>query len=173
MPASNPSPKTGSRPGDEPSDKAEAEVDASSDGRVAVELQHARGRNLRWILIGGIAGGLFVYSLGTLGQLLGLVLIGLGAWSAYQFVRTLLHPPGALVVDGDALELPRGVCRGNPSTVKRADVTAAYFLRRAVPWTQAAPVLVIEAGGRAFSYPRDWFASEADQRRILDALAPE
>jgi len=31
-------------------------------------------------------------------------------------------------------------------------------------------VLVVEAGERAFVYPRDWFGSESDQRRILDEL---
>jgi hypothetical protein len=49
-------------------------------------------------------------------------------------------------------------------------VTAAYFLRRSVPWTKAAPVLIVEVGERAYVYPRDWFRTEADQRRILDAL---
>ncbi len=122
-------------------------------------------------MIGGIVGALFVNSLGTLGKGVGLVLIALGAWSLFQFIRTLLHPPGALVIDAETVELPRGVCRGTPSTVARSQVTSAYFLRRAVPWTQAAPVLVVEAGGRAFLYPRDWFVSEADQRRVLDTLS--
>lgn len=162
MPASKALPETGA-------DKLGA--DKPADERVTVELQHARGRHLRWILIGLVVGALFVNALGTLGKGLGLVLIGLGAWSLFQFIRTLRHPPGAVVIDPATVELPRGVCRGTPSTVQRADITSAYFLRRAVPWTQAAPVLVIEAGGRAFLYPRDWFASEADQRRILDALA--
>ena len=69
-------------------------------------------------------------------------------------------------------EGPRGLCRGAPSKLRRADVSAVYFLRRAVPWTQAAPVLVVEAKGEAFIYPRDWFDSESDQRRIVDELTP-
>ena len=31
-------------------------------------------------------------------------------------------------------------------------------------------VIIQGAGGKAFSYPRDWFASEADQRRVIRAL---
>lgn len=165
------------RPTGKPPDPSAASAPGGAataiDGKIvlAVELVHARGQHLRWILIGGIVGALFVNGLGTLGQGLGLVLIALGGWSGYLFVRTLRHPPGTLVVDADTVELPRGICRGEPSKLPRAAVTSAYFLRRAVPWTQAAPVLVIETGDRAFMYPRDYFASESDQRRILDALA--
>jgi hypothetical protein len=49
-------------------------------------------------------------------------------------------------------------------------VTAVYFLRRSVPWNRSAPVLVIELGPKAMAFPRDWFASEADQRHIIHAL---
>lgn len=145
---------------------------AAIDGKVTVELQHARGQHIRWILIGGILGVLFVIGLGTLGKALGVVLLGIAAWNAFLLVRTLLQPPGTLVIGDDTVELPRGICRGAPARVPRSQVTSAYFLRRAVPWTQASPVLVIEAAGRAFSFPRDWFAEEGDQRRVLDALVP-
>jgi len=68
------------------------------------------------------------------------------------------------------VELPRGLCKGEPAAFPLDKVQHAYLLRRAVPWTRAAPVLVIEADGRAFSYPRDWFLTEADQRRIVREL---
>jgi hypothetical protein len=48
--------------------------------------------------------------------------------------------------------------------------TVVYFLRRSVPWNRSAPVLVVELGKRAMAFPRDWFATEADQRRIVHAL---
>lgn len=140
--------------------------------RVAVELVHARAQHLRWILIGLVIGGLCVWGLGTLGKGVGALLLALGAWNAWLFVQTFRNPPGTLVIDGDDVVLPRGLCRGEPHKVRRADVGAVYFLRRSVPWTKAAPVLVVEAGGQAFSYPRDWFASESDQRRVLDQLTP-
>ncbi len=152
------------------SSESKPAADAAGD-RLAVDLQHARGQHLRWILIGGVVGALCLYALGTLGKLLGVGLVAWGGWNAWLFVRTLRFAPGTLVVAGDEVELPRGLCAGAPARLRRADVTSAYFLRRAVPFTQAAPVLVIEAGGHAYLYPRDWFDSEADQRRILDELA--
>ena len=144
---------------------------ADSGGRVSVDLAHTRGSHLRWTLVGGGLGVACVLMLGTLGKVLGLVLLVLAAWAAFKLVLTYRHPPGTIVIDGDDVSLPRGLCQGEPSKHKRGEVTAAYFLRRSVPWTRAAPVLVVEAGGKAYAYPRDWFASESDQRRVLDALA--
>lgn len=157
--------------GDPPKAK-DADEPATDPGRVAVTLAHARGAHLRWTLIGGALGVACVLMLGTLGRGLGIVLLVMAAWAAFKLVLTFLHPPGTIVVDGDDVSLPRGLCHGSPSKVARGDVSAAYFLRRSVPWTKAAPVLVVEVGAKAFAYPRDWFASESDQRRVLDALAP-
>jgi hypothetical protein len=140
-------------------------------GRVAVDLAHARGSHLRWVLIGGGLGVACVLALGTLGKGAGLILLLLAAWAGVKLALTYRHPPGTIVVDGDDVSLPRGLCRGEHARVTRKDVTAAYFLRRSVPWTRAAPVLIVEVGAQAYAYPRDWFATEADQRRILDALA--
>jgi hypothetical protein len=66
--------------------------------------------------------------------------------------------------------LPRKLHRPNPLDVKPSEVTAVYFLRRSVPLYHAAPVLVVELGSRALLYPRDWFATEADQRHVVHAL---
>jgi hypothetical protein len=66
--------------------------------------------------------------------------------------------------------LPRKLHRPNPFDVKPSEVTAVYFLRRSVPLYHAAPVLVVELGSRAILYPRDWFATEADQRHVVHAL---
>ena len=57
-----------------------------------------------------------------------------------------------------------------PVKVAPTDVTAVYFLRRSVPWNRSAPVLIVELGARAMAFPRDWFASEADQRHVIHAL---
>ncbi len=167
-------PKTSRRDDDDEDDDADdaAPAPAPRGGRISIGLVDARGQHLRWVLIGLIIGGLCVYALGTLAQIIGVGLIGLGAWNGWLLVRALRNPPGTVLIDGDRIELPRGLCRGAPHAVGRAEVTAAYFLRRSVPWTQAGPVLVIEAGGQAFIYPRDWFGSESDQRRILDELTP-
>jgi hypothetical protein len=66
--------------------------------------------------------------------------------------------------------LPRNPHRPNPLKLTPKDVTAVYFLRRSVPWNKSSPVLVIELGDKALAYPRDWFASEADQRHVVHAL---
>ncbi len=146
--------------------------DVAPGGRVAVDLAHTRGAHVRWTLVGGALGVACVIMLGTLGKGLGVVLLLLAAWAAFKLFLTYRHPPGTIVIDGDDVELPRGLCQGAPTRHKRGDITAAYFLRRSVPWTRAAPVLVIEVAGKAYAYPRDWFAGESDQRRVLDALAP-
>lgn len=139
-------------------------------GTVEIELLHARNHHLRWVVLGVILGGLCVAQLGTLGQWVGVLLLALAAWAAFRVVQTLRHPPGTIVVDGDRVTLPRGLCRGEPLDLTRTAVSASYLLRKSVAWHQAAPVLVVEADGHVLAYPRDWFASEADQRRVLDAL---
>ena len=108
--------------------------------------------------------------LGTVGQWVGVVLMILGALRAWQLVQTFLHPPGTIIVDDDEVVLPRGLCMSRPVKVPAKDVTAVYFLRRSVPWNRSAPVLVVELGPRAMAFPRDWFASEADQRHVVHAL---
>lgn len=157
--------------GNDDDDEVAGDDAVEPGGRVTVELAHARGAHLRWTFIGGGLGAACIVMLGTLGQGLGVILLVLAAWATLKLALTYRHPPGTIIVDGDDVTLPRGLCQGAPSKVSRGDVTAAYFLRRSVPWTRAAPVLVVEAGGKAYAYPRDWFAGEADQRRVLDALA--
>jgi nucleoid DNA-binding protein len=91
-------------------------------GRVSVELAHARGSHLRWVLIGGGLGIACVLALGTLGKALGVVLLLLAAWAAFKLAMTFRHPPGTIVVDGDDVTLPRGLCRGEPNKLARKDV---------------------------------------------------
>ena len=84
----------------------------------------------------------------------------------------LFLPAGrwTLEVTDDKVVLPRGLHRGKPLVVTPKDVTAVYFLRRSVPWKHASPVLVVELGDKAMVFPRDWFATEADQRHVVHAL---
>ena len=86
-------------------------------------------------------------------------------------MQTFLYPPGTIVDLGSrGLAAARPVHAQRPVVVKPHDVTAVYFLRRSVPWNRAAPVLVVELGAKAMAFPRDWFASEADQRHVVHAL---
>ena len=125
---------------------------------------------ISWTIFGIIFGALLVWKLGTVGVWAGYVLIALGLFRGYQLAMSLVHPAGKIVVAEKQVVLPRGIHRPRPLEVSPADVTAVYFLRRSVPWNRAAPVLVVELGSRALLYPRDWFASEADQRHVVHAL---
>jgi hypothetical protein len=145
-------------------------VPGASASRLAIELEVSRQRYAGWTVFGLVFGALLIWKLGTVGQWVGIVLMVLGALRAWQLLQTFLHPPGTLVVSEEEVVLPRGLCMPRPVKVPAKDVTAVYFLRRSVPWNRSAPVLVIELGPRAMAFPRDWFASEADQRHIVHAL---
>src|SRR5262245_31953086 len=194
-PASASSPETGRAKGDKPKsgkDKPDKEAlfrheDARRSGpeagppgsvtrgrapleTIEVELEVSRQRWITWT-IGGIIGGiLLVLKLGTVGVWVGYVLIALGLWRAYQLAMSYVHPPGKFVISEHKVSVPRGVHRPRPLELEPSAITAAYFLRRSVPWNRSAPVLVIELGDRALAFPRDWFSSETDQRHIIHAL---
>ena len=144
--------------------------DARKGGTVEVNLAMSRQRPITWTIFGLIVGALLVWKLGTVGKWVGVVLMVLGAYRAWQLVQTFMHPPGTIRVTDSEVVLPRGLCMPRPVQVKPADVTAVYFLRRSVPWNRSAPVLVVELGPKAMAYPREWFASEADQRHVVHAL---
>lgn len=173
----------------EPEDKAKAKADKAAappkkadglkpevrkerkvGGKVAIELEVSRQRTISWTVIGLVVGTLLVWKLGTVGQWIGVLLILIGAYRAYQLVQTFLHKPGTIIVSEREITLPRGLCMPRPLKLQPSEVTAVYFLRRSVMWNKAAPVLVVEIGPKAIAFPRDWFASEADQRHVVHAL---
>jgi hypothetical protein len=139
-------------------------------GRLAVGFEILRGRSAGWAVFGLVAGVLLIAKMGTVAQWLGGFLVVIGALAAWTLTRTFVFPAGTIVVDDDGVSLPRGQCTRAIDRRPLREVTAAYFLRRSVPWTRAAPVLVIEAAGRAYAYPRDWFVNEAEQRQIIHAI---
>jgi len=119
----------------------------------------------------GIAAGiLLVWRLGTVAQWGGVVLIVVGLFRAWELVQSFRHPPGTFRISDKEVALPRGLHAGKPLKVAPSEVSAVYFLRKSVPWNRASPVLVVELGQHAIAYPRDWFASEADQRNVVHAL---
>jgi hypothetical protein len=81
-----------------------------------------------------------------------------------------VHPPGKFIISEHKVSVPRGVHRPRPLELEPSAITATYFLRRSVPWNRSAPVLIVELGERALAFPRDWFASETDQRHVIHAL---
>ena len=137
---------------------------------VAIDLEMSRQRPLGWTVFGIIVGSLLIWKLGTVGVWVGVALVVVGLYRAWQLVQTFMHPPGTIVVTDREVSLPRGLCLPKPLKVRPGDVTAVYFLRRSVPWNRSAPVLVVELGAKAMAFPRDWFASEADQRHVVHAL---
>ena len=152
-------------------DKADKDARTRPEGgRLAIEFEVLRGRSAGWAAFGLIAGALLLAMMGTVAQWIGVVLIVIGGFAAWALARTFLFPAATIVVDDDGVMLPRGHCTRAVDRVPLDRVTAAYFLRRSVPWTRAAPVLVIEAEGRAYAYPRDWFVNEAEQRQIIHAI---
>ena len=137
---------------------------------VEIELEVSRQRAATWTLLGVVGGALLVWKVGTVGVWAGWGLIAYGLYQTYVLVQTFLRPAGTIVITEREVVLPRGPHRARPLKVAPSEVTAAYFLRRSVPWNRSAPVLVIELGPRAMVFPRDWFASEADQRHVVHAL---
>jgi hypothetical protein len=143
---------------------------AIPDGPIEVTLQHGRWRHFGWSVFSLVVGFFLVWKFGAVGKAIGLILLGLAALNALRFARTLLHAPGTFKIDKKSLSLPAGLCRGKAVEIADDELHHVFFLRKAVPWTRAGPVLIIEAKGRVYSYPRDWFVSDSDQRRIALAL---
>ncbi|MBP9084858.1 MAG: hypothetical protein KBG15_02025 [Kofleriaceae bacterium] len=169
--ASPTSPQLGSEAGASASNATESSgSNAKSRDVVKVDFEVYRGGWIGWLVVGAVLGGLMFVKLGTLGQYLGGILMVLAVWNGFKLTMSLLHKPGTIEVNPERVVLPRGLCRGNPLVLAPGDVTAAYFLRNSVPWNRSAPLLIIEANQVAHAYPRDWFASEADQRRIISAV---
>ena len=177
-PASASSPETGrakdkpdkSDKGDKPGPFRAEDPKRAPLETVEIELEVSRQRWITWTIGGIIGGTLLIWKLGTVGVWVGYVLIALGIYRGYQLAMSYLHPPGKFVISEHKVSLPRGVHRPRPLELQPADVTAVYFLRRSVPWNRSAPVLVVELGELALAFPRDWFASEADQRHVIHAL---
>lgn len=148
--------------------KRKSRRDASEP--TSVSLMHARWRAFAWA-VGGIALGiLLLIKLGSVGKVVGALLILASMLAVRSFVLTLMHEPGKIDVANDEVTLPRGLCRNAPVTLPVGDLRHAYFLRRAVPWTRTGPLLIVETAKGVFQYPRDWFATDSDQRRIAAAL---
>jgi hypothetical protein len=167
-PASESSPKDGDAETEAPFRADDKERGALET--VEVELEGSRQRLISWTVFGIIFGTLLVWRLGTVAVWAGWVLIALGLFRGYQLALSFIYPAGTIIVSEKHVVLPRKLHRPRPYDVKPSEVTAVYFLRRSVPLYHAAPVLVVELGSRALLFPRDWFATEADQRHVVHAL---
>lgn len=152
-----------------PATGAEAEAPLPRE-TTEIELEASRQRMIAWAIGGTIGGVLMILEFGTVGVWAGFAVLAWGLVRAVQLALTIIYPAGSIKVTSSEVVLPRGVHRPHPLKVMPKDVTAVYFLRRSVPWNKSSPVLVVELGDKAMAYPRDWFASEADQRHVVHAL---
>ena len=140
------------------------------DDVVEIDLRHGRWRHFRWGMASLALGVLLVLRLDGWVKLAGVLLALGGVRPSIAFVRTLLHPAGSIVVRPGQVTLTPWLCSGTALHLPISEVHNAYVLHRTLPWTTSGPVLVIEADQGAWEYPRDWFATDGDQRRILGAL---
>jgi len=143
---------------------------ATSTRPVRVELEASRQRSVGWTVFSVLFGVVLIWKLGTVGVWAGILLVVLGVFRAVELFQIYRHPPVTFEISDTRVVIPRGLSMGKPIECTPTDVTAVYFLRRSVPWNRSAPVLVVEMGQTAFAFPRDWFASEADQRHVVHAL---
>lgn len=172
-PASQSSPETGNVPDpvtDRDGERTDDAQPRAAGSRTEIELEVSRQRSIGWTIFALVLGALLIWKFGTVGRWAGFGLLAYGVYHAARVIQSVRYPAGTIVVSDQQVSLPRGVCLPRPVEVKPHEITAAYLLRRSVPWNHAAPVLVIEIGPRAMTFPRDWFASEADQRRVIHHL---
>jgi hypothetical protein len=167
---SAPSPATGAEAAAARQAERAAARRSAGESSFQVELDHGRWRHLGWVVVGALIGIVLLWKLGAVGKAIGVLLLALSALHVYRFVRTLLHPAGRIEVGDDSILLPAGLCRKAAHAVPYRDVRHAFFLRRAVPWSRTGPILVVETSAQVFLYPRDWFTSDSDQRRVALAL---
>lgn len=135
-----------------------------------VVLEHGRWRHLGWVIGGAAVGAVLLWKLGVVGKAVGVVLLAVSAFHVYRFARTLLRPAGRIELREDSILLPDGLCQKTAHQVPYAQVRHVFFLRRAVPWSRTGPLLIVETSDLVFTYPRDWFSSDSDQRRVAIAL---
>ena len=152
--------------------KAASRDERSPDDPLEVELEHSRWRHFAWAAVFGLFAAFLLFRVGGLfAGTLGLVAAGLMGRSGYHFALTYLRPAGRILLKGSELMLPPRLHAPAQLTLPIVDVKHAYLLRRAVGWTTPGPLLVVETARGRFEYPRDWFSSESDQRRVASAVS--
>ena len=144
-------------------------VTAEPEGPVRVELVHARWTHFLWFVSWAILAGFLAWKFGDVGKILGVMVGYFGVTALWEFAKTLLHAPGRIVVDEEVVLTSR-LCSGREVKMPLADVRHAYLLRRYLPTNTAGPLLVVETKRGAFEYPRNWFATELEQRSIVTTV---
>ncbi|HKA89919.1 MAG TPA: hypothetical protein VKE22_19795 [Haliangiales bacterium] len=147
-----------------------AKHDKTETEDVEVPLTHARWKNFAWGAFGIGLGVFLAINMGSIGWVLAAVVWAGTITNVKKFVQTFLNPPGKIVIRGEDVVLPRGLCTGDEQAMPLGDLKHAYLLRRAIPWNTSGPVLVIETRRGVFEYERDWFPLDGDQRLVTATL---
>jgi hypothetical protein len=140
------------------------------DEPLEVALAHARWRHFFWAALGLGFGALFLWSFGPVGKLFGACFAVGGALAARAFARTLAHEPGSIFLDAHGLKLTPEPCAGRSVTLRLDDLRHAYLLRRGAPLGATVPLLVLETSLGVFSFARDAFEHDGDQRKLHATL---
>jgi len=152
-------------------ERAEPGARPEDKGPLVIPLRPARGKHVGWALIGLLVGFLFAFAFGGPGGVVvGIAAAGWGGYHVYRLALFTFARRQVLRIDDERAELPRGPVGEKVTSVAPGEIKHVFVLRRSVPLFQASPVLVLEVGDEAFTYPRDWFASEGDQERIAAAI---
>ena len=138
--------------------------------KLKVVLEDNRSQVLIGLGIRTVIAALCLWKLGTIGQVLGILFAISAVFQGLRLARILRHRPGTFNVSSSEIHMPTGLCSGETLTLSDGQLQHAFFIRKTVPWTQAGPVLVVEADDKAYSFPRDWFASDSDQLRVARAM---
>lgn len=133
-------------------------------------LSHSRWRHVGWGLFFLGVGAMLILKLGIVGKYVGGILLLLAGWHVYSFVRTQVNPAGTFQIDSERVVLPDGLCRRGSVSVPLERIEHVFLLRRTASWNQTAPLLVIELADAVHMYPRDWFAAESEQAKIVHAI---
>lgn len=148
-------------------EKARARDD---DGPLSVALNSGRVRHAVWLAVCGALGGFLLVMFGLIGQILGAVLVVVAAVHGWQFARTLLLTHRRIEIVDEVITLPSAACGGEAPEIALSDIKHAYFLRHAAPWAATGPLLVVETEAAVHAFPRHWFSSDTDQRKVATAI---
>ena len=118
--------------------KGDPKPDKKSDETVEIELTHARWKNFTWGVFGIGLGVFLAVNMGSIAWLLAAIVWASSYPNVKAFVQTFLSPPGKIVIAGNDMILPVGLCAGDPMSVPVGDLKHAYLLRRAIPYLRSS-----------------------------------
>src|SRR5215471_7188046 len=118
--------------------------DKERETTVEIELASSRYKHLLSAILCLGVGVVVALHMGTIGWIIGGTVAAFGVSSAWQFLQTILHPPGIIALREKNMLLPVGLSTGKEASLPTGELRHAYVIRHALPWHHASPILVIE-----------------------------